>query len=801
MPHFDNERLSYAEKNANDKQWYRERIDRIDAEGTNNLYNEIDEVSEFKRKKVNYDLINNILNTADFEYVCKPFGAEAGELPAQMINRDIMSSRIKAIEGLEAKRPFKWKAIAINKEATSRREEEEFGRIREFVIGQILAPIREEIELKYQEQLQGGISSEQQDEIKQQIKQEFEAQTPEQVKKYMQRDHQDPAEVLANQLLNKVIVEDDIKRKFSQGLKHGLISAEEIYYVGIQGGKPILRNVNPLRFNYDKSPEEEFIEDGEWATYEFRMSPSAVIQLFGDKLTEKEIDTIYTSAKEYSDNQFVQNLFNFGTHDDPEYDHDTNRVVHAVWKALRKIGFLTYIDENGETQEDIVDENYKLNTDNGDINIDWEWIPEVYEGYKIDSDIYVDMGPVKGQFKDLDNLRVCKLPYVGAVYDNLNSQPTSMVDRMKVYQYYYNIALYRLELLLASDKGKKVLMNINAIPKKAGIDIKKWQYFFESTPIGWFDPNEEGLGYGDVNTLAKEIDLSTAADIAKYIDLARYLEEQCGKSVGVTDPVLGQISASQEVGNTKQAIVQTSHILEPLFQTHNYVKRNVLQTLLETVKVAYTINPPKNLAYVLDDLSLEMIDSDLSLLDNSSIGIYVTDGIADAELMQEMRQLAHAALQTERAEFSDVISIIRQNNSQEAEEILKVAEEKRAAREEQAAELERQHDRKMAQLQEENAEKEHEREIEKIIIKEQEERKTEIQKQAMLSIGFNEDKDVDNDGELDVLEVAKHNVDAQIKARKMDVEEKKLQLSEKQHNDKMQIEKKKLNQPKATPSK
>ncbi len=36
----------------------------------------------------------------------------------------------------------------------------------------------------------------------------------------------------------------------------------------------------------------------------------------------------------------------------------TVRVLHCVWKALRKLRFLTYLDENDEVQETTVDENY-----------------------------------------------------------------------------------------------------------------------------------------------------------------------------------------------------------------------------------------------------------------------------------------------------------------------------------------------------------------------------------------------------------------------------------------------------------
>lgn len=788
-----NQRASYSEKNKNNKRWYKDQLDALDAEGNHTMYNEIEGVAEYRRKKVNYDLFNNILNLADFEYVCQPFGSEAGELPAQMVNRDISSNRIKAIQGLERKRPFSWKSIAVNKEATTRREEEEFKRIKDFVIAEALGPVRQEIETKYKPQLEGQeLSNEEKAQIQQQIADELQAMTPDKVRKYMERDHQDPAEVLANHILEDIIQKEDVKRKFEKGFQHGLIAAEEVYYVGVLGGKPRLRVINPLRFCYDKSPDIEFVEDSEWATYEYRMHPSEIMKYFGDQLTGKQIDQIYENADRFADDIIREDFFNFSTYEDPEYDHNTNRVLHAVWKSLRKIGFLTYQDEGGNIEEKIVGEEYKLNKSAGDIEIQWEWIPEVYEGYKIDSDIYVNMGPVAGQFKDLNNLYECKLPYVGVIYDNLNAQPTSLMDRLKVYQYYYNIVMYRLELLIASDKGKKLLMNINAIPKSSGIDIEKWQYFFESTPFSWFDPSEEGNNYSDVNTMGKVMDMSLASDIGKYIDIAVFMEQQAGKSTGTPDTVLGEISPSQEVGNTKQTIVQTSHILENYFQTHNYVKRNVLQCLVEAAKVAYSTNPPNSITYTMDDMSIRTLQVDTGLLDNSTLGVYISNGIADAEKMQEIKGLAHAAMQNQMAELSAIVSIINEKDSQEAEEVLRASEKRMSENQEKAAESQREFEAQMAQKEAEEKERDHERKKELIVLEEGEKRKTAIQKQAMLSVGFNEDKDADNDGQLDVIEIAKQGVDAQIKSSKQTLEEKKFEQSKKEHDDKIKLENKKL---------
>lgn len=792
-----NQRISSSKKNANKKQWYKEQANMLDTEHDDVNYgygfnsgNGYGNISEYKRMKVNYDLFNNILDLSDFEYVCQPFGAEAGELPAKMVNRDIVSGKIKAMLGMEMKRPFSWKVIATNPEATTRKEQEEFGRIREFVIAEIMRPIRQQVELKYQQQMQGQELNEQQiAEIQQQVQQETEAQTPDSVKKYMQREYQDPAEVMSHQLLEYLTQKCNLRRKFNKTFKHGLLSAKGIMYVGILNGEPEVWNVNSMRFNCDKSPDTEFVENGEWATCEYRMTPSEIVKYFGDELSQDDIDMIYQSWAGHRNEWDDLDFFSIDERNNDYDDNSTIRVLHCTWKSLRKIGFLSYYDEDGQEQMTMVDEKYKLDKEGGDIKIDWEWIPEVYETWKIKvaEPIYVNMRPIPGQFKDLDNLYHCKLPYYGAIYDNMNSEETSLMDRLKVYQYYYNIVMYRLELLLASDKGKKVLMNINSIPDSAGIDIEKWQYFMESTPYMWYDPNEEGTNYMDANTVAKVIDLSLVSDIQKYIEIAEYLRNQCGRSVGITDAVEGQIAANESVRNSQQNLIQTSNILELYFELHNHVKKNVLQALLETAKIAYSQSDSKKLTYILDDMSRRTITLDMGLLDNSTLGLFISDSTKAQEVLDTIRQLAHAAMQGQKAELSDVISLIKQEGIVEAEETLKVAEQERREYEQQAQQ-------QTLQAQAEEAEKQRQREREKfeeekelIVLKEEEKRKTEIIKGSLVGASFNPDQDKDKDGVNDFIELARHGLDADIKQSEQ-------QLKREQFEHQKEVDKKKLEQ-------
>ena len=791
----ETQRVTQFQKNKFSRQYYKDQVDLLDIRSysNTNYATEENNVSRYKQKKVNYDLFNNIVNLADFEYVCKPYGSEQGELPANLTNRDIISGKIKALLGMEEKRPFSYKVVATNDEATTRIEQEEFKRIKDYVIKQIMDPIQQQIQQQAQEQAQGQeLTPEQQQQMQQQIEQQTQAMTPPQIAVYMARKHQDPAEALAEQLLNYLKKKLDLKRRFNKGFKHACIAGEEIYHIGIQNGVPHCSVVNPLYFDYDKSPDAEFIEDGEWAVCEYRFTPSQIVTMFGDELKNSEIDEIYKSYGK-GPSSFTEEFWSFDS-DNSDGTDDTIRVLHVVWKGLRKIGFLEYIDTEGNLQEKIVDETYKKNKDLGDLSLTWKWIPEVHQGYKIKlpTAIYVGLGPMEGQFKDMDNLYECKLPYVGVVYDNLNSETTSIVDRIKAYQYYYNIIMYRIELLMASDKGKILMMNINSIPKSAGIDIKKWHYYAEATKVAWVNPNEEGNRNIDTSQINRVLDMSLASDINNYINLAMLIERKAGDAVGIHKELEGQITTGQSVGNVRQTVSAASNILEPLFEMHNYVKRNVIERLLDVAKEAYAGTKAKMLRYVLDDLSIGMLEMNAALLSNSTYGITVASASLAHEAKELVKQMAHAGIQNQMINMSDIIKIVKSDGLQEAEDFLKVAEETKRKQTNE-------HQEKMQQMQAEQQEKaiaaQKEKDMfdrETQIILADKKAASDLHRQTIMSMGFNEDKDVDRDGKPDILEVAQHGLDAEMLVRKQNLDESKFQHQKKIDEEKIKLNKEKI---------
>ena len=71
----------------------------------------------YRNKLTNYNLANDILDTADIESVCNPMGIKEATFPAKMQNYPIANPKIDLLVGEERKRKFDWKVRVINDDA------------------------------------------------------------------------------------------------------------------------------------------------------------------------------------------------------------------------------------------------------------------------------------------------------------------------------------------------------------------------------------------------------------------------------------------------------------------------------------------------------------------------------------------------------------------------------------------------------------------------------------------------------------------------------------------------------------
>ena len=750
-----------------------------------------------------YDLYNSIYSEKDLKYVTNPFKQQDG-FPAMAQDYNIIKPKIDLLLGEETKRPFNFRVVHTSDIATSEIQDKAKQMIIDYIQATIMSKLGPEEQARYQEALQSG-----------------EIMTPEQIQKYLSKDYKDIAEITAYHSLNYLKNKLNITHEFFKGWKDALIGGEEIYYVGIVNGEPCLQRINPIYFDYDSDTSDlEFIHEAQWCCYEMIMSLTEVYDRLYDKMSEKQLNELldmmddrskggvtpevrktsldYPHIKTHSINGFSSNPFE---------EADNIHVWHCCWKSLKKIGFVNIINpETGMPEEYQVDETYK-ETGN-ELDVEWKWIIEVWEGYRIGQDLYVGIQPVEYQHISADNPNAQRLPYTGVIYNNTNSRPRSLVSMMKPLQYMYIVLWYRLELAMARDKGKVVTMDITQIPKSMNIDVAKWMHYLSALGVNFINPYEEGWdipgregGKPSQFNQISALDLTMANTIDQYINLMDKIESMLSEISGVSKQREGSISSNELVGNVERSVVQSAHITEPWFWVHNQVKKECLTMLLDTAKHAWKDNKT-SIQYVLDDATRAF----LTLSDDffyEDMDIFVEDTTKNQQQIEALKNLMQPAMQN-GASLLDIAEIITMDNVTMIRSKLEEIEQKRMEQQQAMEQAQAEREQQMAQIQNEIKEeelmlKEAEMDLKKYEIDSN--NATKITVAQLNAYRGAENMDQDGSGVPDVIEIGKQAIEQQkvnsdIASKQFEFNNKKREMEMKREieNKKIELEKQKMKQ-------
>lgn len=743
-----------------------------------------------------YDLYNSIYNEKDLKYVTNPFKQDDG-FPAMAQDYNIIKPYVDQLLGEETKRPFNFHPQRTSDIAASEMQEKAKEMLMDYIQATIASKLSPEQAARYEQALATG-----------------EIQTPEAIAKYLQKDYKDIAETEAYHALQFLKRKLNLTHEFYKGWKDALIGGEEIYYVGVINGDPYVERVNPMYFDYEHSLDLEFIDDAAWCRRKMIMSATEIYDRFYDKMSERQLNELlelidqrpgagnnpeirktsmdYESIKLHKINSFTDNPF--------DVDHIT--VYHCCWKSFKKIGFVTLLNpETGEVEEFQVDEDYKVT--GTEQSVEWDWIIEVWEGYRIGDDMYIGIQPIEYQHISADNPNSQKLPYTGVVYNNTNSKPRSLVSMMKPLQYMYIVVWYRLELALSRDKGKVAVMDITQIPKSMNIDVNKWMHYLSALGVafinpydeGWDIPGREGGKPSQFNQLSSW-DLTMSNVIAEYIQLMQKIEDMVAKLTGITPQRQGQIAASELVGNTNTAVSMSYHITEPWFWNHNQVKRRVLTMLLNTSKAAWK-DSKKYLNYILDDATRAFVQ----LSDNffyEDMDIFVDDSTKNQQYIDQLKQLLQPAMQN-GASLLDIAEIITLDNMSMIKNRLEEIEQKRMEQMQQQQQAEQQAQQQMAEQQNQLKEeelmlKEAEMDLEKYKV--DQDNATKITVAQLNAYRGAENMDQDMNGIPDPIEIGKQALEQQkinsdIATKQLELNNKRREIEQKREaeNKKIQLEK------------
>jgi hypothetical protein len=610
------------------------------------------------------------------------------------------------------------------------------------------------------------------------------------------------AEKWSNHILTCQKADFNLKEKSEDAFRDLCISAREFYHIYEDNSKLgfNIEVANPKNTWFLTTPDRKWISDptgraqGAYAAGTVQvMELSEIIESIPD-LTKEEIDHLRSSLQDYGlINVRESNLGNpeatpgqdsvmYDTFDplvlqtrmliesEMKENNDglkdflglTNNVssfgykyvvVRSYWISKKKIGKLIYLDEMGNEQSMLVDENYKSGTIPTQQSLEWGWINQWYQGTKIGPDIY--------HIKPFKLLNYC--PIIGTTYEVKNTEAKSLVDLMKPFQVIYNVCMNQLYKLLEKEVGKVQLMSLRHIPipkdgdAQDALDI--WEMEARNRGVVFVDDSPENMKSPSSFNQFTALDLTRTQEIQSRYTLAQQIKAECWELVGMSKQRLGSVSASESATGTNAAIQQSYSQTEPLFVAHEYVLGQLYQAIIDAALYTESAKPQSTLSYITGEGEAAFVQVNGSDLKFRDLKVFLTNRPEDTQMFNELRQLSQAVIQNGGTLY-EIIELYSTKSIREMKKVFKDMRDRQIAQQEQANQLQQQ----QLQQQQEQAQAQMQQAIE---MKQADQAHEDYQNQldrinkkeiaVIQSLGRNENAmaDEDNSGTADALELSK----------------------------------------------
>ncbi|AXH74534.1 MAG: portal protein [crAssphage sp. isolate ctbg_1] len=699
---FPNQRVSDAEKNK--AEWYANCCDWIIAQGQ--------AIRDEDELEVKYGILKGYIPDKFYHKILNPYNSTEKKytrFPATMRNYDMIRGILRRYVSEYIKNPHDFIVSACNPEVVLSKNAKLAAELRKIVEQQIANVLQQ----KYAEFVNEGNPPE-----------EFNPQEQVDVEKFIKEFNENYIDDISKQgqdLLNVIQnITDDIL--LYARAYFDWVSVGECYtYSEVIGDKLIKRNV-AVRDAFPVPNDNIFAEDYDMFAERQRMTYQQIIDNFDEYLTDKDrkfLNNYYAKNSNVGTNAKVFNVyeeyfpdvcskFNNEERDffrkQPIMMRDVNAdlydVWHVVWRGERRMGVVTYVDESGFVSQKVVPDNYKLDVQAGDINIEYFYEPQVYESVRIgtrNTAIY----PYKA--RAIAYNRNGKLPYNGINELLPGFGKFSIIEEVLPYQVFYNIVAYHREMVIAKHK-----MNILLIAKSLlGKVPEKTIYQMIADGVLYIDDeNDQGM------IKAQQVRYLTS-NMGDYINqltnLLVSIEEQAKNQVDMTPQRYGEIANSAGKGVTEEAINRGSMGSVIVEWMLDCMRERDYNRDLDYTKFAWIDGLDTSIREEGGSLKYISLDVDKHMF--ADYIVQCKNSAKEMEKLQQLKQYAFNASQNGNDEIA--IAAITGDNVATIKKLIKDYKE-----------IQRQHELEMQQMEQQTEQMKQEFELQKIAAKGEQDRAT-----------------------------------------------------------------------------
>ena len=494
-------------------------------------------------------------------------------------------------------------------------------------------------------------------------------------------------------------------------------------YCDVRGDKIVKENV-PVIEAFPIPNTNFFVEDHDMFARRTWMSYQQIIDMFDDFLDDKDrkfLETYYAKdnltgpVQMLSYNQLFENyadvcskfskeereLFKKQPIRVSEYNSNLYEVWHVVWRGEARRGILTYINEIGMQTTRIVEEDYKLNPEAGDISIEWEYEPQVYEGYRI-GHRYSSVYPIKA--RPIAFNRGGKLPYNGIMEVLPYMGQFSIIKLVTPYQIMRNIFCYHREMVIAKNKMLVLLLPESLIASNTEDKL----YKMAADGVLLVDDDE------DTNSIKMQQIRMLNANMGDYIrqltELIESVKLEAREMVDMNMQRYGDIAQSAGATTTQEAITRSSMGMVILVQMFDELRKRDYNRDLDYCKLAYIDGLDTS---YWDELGKRrFISLDVNSFVSSDYSTTVRNDSKELDKIQQLRQWAFSAAQN--GDLDMALAAIKGDNVTQITETVQ-----------RFMDIKRQHEEQMQQMEQMLKQEELQNKIAEIEAKGQQDRLTE----------------------------------------------------------------------------
>lgn len=506
-----NLKVSEKEKYAKDGEWFKQYM-RYVVSGT------LTEVPDYETMKLSYEVANNNLEGYKKQLLqfTNPLGEKIGEVEEEIVPYPELHNKINVLKGELLKRNDDHKILLLTAKAIKEKNAKLFEAIKQSVDEKLA------IEMEKQKAQMTGMKPKEVEEYVKSLRTQLE---PEDL---LNKNWMSEVEIFFSKALKYCMYEQDVKMKKMDTFEDVIIADRCFVYPGWKHGKPYIEIRNPLFCGFHKSPNERFVQKGDYFWYRKAVTPAEIFNTYN--LTDEEISELGLNSYRTG---MIDKRHGVGLPDNrPVFDHTNyelleestnsekrtfskdiglsqtsgtglNKERHLVWethfefKAFKQIIFLSYTDEYNEEIVLTVNEDFKIpehavkesfinrygekadrwvwfdDVMQTEFTAEKIWIPRKYEIVRLGNyDVFPIFREVPYQYTNIENpFATFELSTKGAVFSARNTKSVSLLQRALApyFQLLYLKHIQNREL--AKYQGAIQSIDLDQIPDELGEDV------------------------------------------------------------------------------------------------------------------------------------------------------------------------------------------------------------------------------------------------------------------------------------------------------------------------------------------